>query len=613
MITLLLALLILASWVFWLTAAFLVWKFFHTPQTSAAKSCLPVSILKPVKGIDRGAYENFASFCRQEYPEFEILFGVAEPDDPVIALIEKLQHEFPTVPIRLVVAQPDMPNRKISLLSHLVKEAHYPLICASDSDMRVKPDYLWRVIQPLNDPHIGLVTCPYKGAQPRTLTARLECLYMGVTFLPSMLVGRKVLHMRFAVGATVALRRADLEQIGGFEAIGDYLADDYELGARIAATGLKVHLSDNIIDSILGETTFPEQWEREVRWAHCNQVSRPWQYPGLILSFSTPLAILLVLAAGFAPWAWGMLGISLTLRWGVGSLVTQWTDDQEGRHWLFWLPVRDCLTALVWCAGIVGRKVIWRGEVFTLRAGGRLVPGEDQIPFAESWLGRRLRSGIQLLDHFLIQVYRIFEFDQDENVLFRLSLHPAQRELTLPTGTEINKGDTVAILHFWNEHMPQIPASGATLNWAITFRRQMDHSLHELAVYIAHDPAMQRVTAFHGIPTFGTDHMEKLISRWGFERVTLEQDNRLWGRFARFWENLYTSWLVWAYNPASLNGKDLTQARQYELWITRQVLLEKYLEKADGKVLKMDALKTHSEQVRPSFPEDLSFHSGVHR
>jgi len=374
MLSMLLLLLILVSWLYWLLACYLVLDFFQTPPQLDTDFVPPVSILKPVKGLDAQAYQNFASFCRQDYPDYELLFGVADPADPVIPLVERLKRDFPERAVRLLVAPPFGANRKVSLLHHLEGQAHSPILVVSDSDMRATPGYLRQVVTPLADTHIGLVTCPYRGEMPLTLSAGLEALHMGATFLPSVVAGRKVLNMRFAMGATVALRRSDLARIGGFAAVADYLADDYQLGARIAKLGLKVHLSHYMMASILGPTTFHEQWDREVRWTRCIRASRPREYPTLLLTFSTPLSVALVLITGFAPQGLMALAVSLLLRWWVAWRVSDCTGDQEVRKWLLWLPVRDMLSALVWCAGGLGRTIIWRGEEFELLPDGRMQP-----------------------------------------------------------------------------------------------------------------------------------------------------------------------------------------------------------------------------------------------
>ena len=373
----LLWLLIAAGWCYRLLAWRMTRDFFRasSPGTAGEANFLPlVSILKPARGLDYEAYENLRSFCAQDYPEFEILVGVADPEDPYAPLVERLRREFPERPIRLVVTPPLGANRKVGILHHLAAQARYGILVVSDSDTRVTPDYLRRVVAPLADERIGLVTCPYRGDSALTLPALLEALYMGATFLPSVMVARYVLEMRFALGATVVLRTRDLARIGGFAAFADYLADDYQLGARLAGLGLGVHLSDYVVVCILGPTTFRDQWQREVRWARCSRLSRPWGYVGLPLTFSTFLSLLACLGYGFTFPGWMILAVSLLLRWKMAGSVADCIGDRVLRAHLVWLPLRDVLSALVWCAGFLGRRVVWRGEAFLLGRDGRMAP-----------------------------------------------------------------------------------------------------------------------------------------------------------------------------------------------------------------------------------------------
>ncbi|MGE5597913.1 MAG: bacteriohopanetetrol glucosamine biosynthesis glycosyltransferase HpnI [Bacteroidota bacterium] len=370
MLVWLLGMLTVVSWIYWLVASWLAREFFREPAAENLDFTPAVSILKPVKGVDPGAYENFASFCRQDYPQYEMIFGVADPTDPVIPVIERLMREFPERPIRLSVAEPRGANRKAGLLHHLAGQAAHDILVLSDSDIRVGPDYLRRVVAPLSDPKVGAVTCPYHGAEALTVAAGLEALHMGATFLPSVIVARRLLRMRFALGAGVALRRSDLARIGGFAALAEYLADDYQLGARLSDLGLRIQLSDYVLDIVLGAVTLREQWRREVRWARCNRVSRPREYPGLLLSFSTPLAAAWSLLSG----EWRVLAASVLIRWAIAWRLTGYTGDRATRAWLPWLPVCDFLEAAVWFAGGIGRRVIWRGEEFLLAGDGRMRP-----------------------------------------------------------------------------------------------------------------------------------------------------------------------------------------------------------------------------------------------
>jgi len=364
-----------ATWLFWLVASWCISSFFAKPQPQTHAPLPTVSILKPVRGLDAEAYENFCSFLEQDYPnDYEVLFGVTNPQDPALKLVQRLQRDFPDRKIAAFVAPRRGANDKVSILCHLAQQAANDVFVVCDSDMRVTPDYLRRICTPLQDPAVGLVTCLYRGERPKTFTARLEALYMVTTFLPSVFVGRRYLSTGFALGATNALRREQLLEIGGFAPILNHLADDYQLGVRVAATGHRIHFSDYVAQSTLGPTTFREQWQREVRWAKCTRISRPLEYPGLPLTFSTPVALATAASLGFSPLGWSVLGVSLVLRWLVGWQMAHHTHDTVFPRAWFWLPLRDLLTAAVWCAALVGQEVKWRGERFALRKGGYLQP-----------------------------------------------------------------------------------------------------------------------------------------------------------------------------------------------------------------------------------------------
>ena len=372
----LISLLVVAGWVFWILTLIFAYFFFVTeshPQTGYQS---PASILIPVKGLDYGAYDNFASFCRQNYPEYELLIGFFDPLDPARAVAEKLQNDLAFSNVRIFVAQPPGLNRKAAMLHFLAGQASHPLIVAVDSDMRASPEYLSAVVAPLSDPRVGLVTCTYRGVEPLSLTAKLESLHMGASFLPLVIVARKFLSMRFAMGATLALRRVDLEQMGGFAVVTDFLADDYQIGERIANLGFRVHLSRYVINCALGKTSFWEFWERQIRFARTNRVCRPLEYPGQIIYFSTPLALVLVVSSQFTPLAVDALIISLLLRWWVAWSISGWTGNAEMRRWLVFLPIQDSVSALVWVAGLFGSHVVWRGQRVRVLEDGRIaLPG----------------------------------------------------------------------------------------------------------------------------------------------------------------------------------------------------------------------------------------------
>jgi ceramide glucosyltransferase len=329
----------------------------------------PVSILKPLKGTDPEMYEGFRSHCLQDYPEHEILFGVSDSTDPAAALVERLQREFPHQPIRLVLCEKNLGvNGKVSSLVQLAAEAKYGILLVNDSDIRVAPDYLRTVIAELHSPNAGLVTCLYRGVPAKTLASRLESLGISADFVPGVLAAKQIEGgLQFGLGSTLAFRRKDLEAIGGFEAIVDYLADDYELGKRIAERGLRVVLSYSVVETFLPAYGFSGFFSHQLRWARTIRASRPGGYAGLLLTYTLPWAALCLLLARGATWVWGLLAVALMLRitmaWASAVSVLK---DEEAMRWLWLLPLRDFLTPVVWMAGMFGRKIVWRGEEFEL-------------------------------------------------------------------------------------------------------------------------------------------------------------------------------------------------------------------------------------------------------
>ena len=332
----------------------------------------PVSILKPLRGTDPEMYENFRSHCLQDYSEYEIIFGVSEANDPAVQLVEQLKAEFPQRAIRLMVCGEDLgANTKVSNLAQMVREARYEYLIVNDSDIRVEPDYLRRVLAPLTHPRIGLVTCLYRGVANSTLGSRLEVLGIGTDFAAGVLVAQAVENgIRFGLGSTLAFRRCDLEAIGGFEAIVDYLADDYQIGSRIAALGLKVRLSDVVVETLLPRYTFRGFLDHQLRWARTVRDSRFLGYVGTGLTFGLPWAMLALIFAKGAGWAWVLLAGTAVLRMAVAVVVGKFVlGDRQVMRFLALIPVRDVIAVLVWVRSFVGHDVLWRGTRFRLEKG----------------------------------------------------------------------------------------------------------------------------------------------------------------------------------------------------------------------------------------------------
>jgi ceramide glucosyltransferase len=332
----------------------------------------PVSILKPLKGTDPHIYQSFRSHCLQDYPEYEIIFGVADPDDPAIASVQQLQREFPQRTIRLILCPEKFgPNVKVSNLEQMQQTARYDYLLVNDSDIRVEPDYLRRVIAPLSRNEVGMVTCLYRGIAEPTLGSRLESLGISTDFCAGVLVARQLeggLH--FGLGSTLAFRRADLARIGGFRSIVDHLADDYELGHRIAGLGLQVLLSDVVVETHLPAYNFRNFFEHQTRWARGVRDSRLGGYIGLISTFGLMWALLNLIFAHGALWSWAALAVVTLLRFTVALVVGGNVLHDRILHRNLWLlPLRDLIAVGVWIVSFFGHTVTWRGDRFVLKNG----------------------------------------------------------------------------------------------------------------------------------------------------------------------------------------------------------------------------------------------------
>jgi ceramide glucosyltransferase len=336
------------------------------------QSLPPISILKPLKGTDPEIYESFRSHCLQDYPEYEIIFGVNDPNDPAIDSVKELQREFPNRRIQLVVSEKILgPNVKVSNMAQMLAEARYDRLIVNDSDIRVAPDYLRRVTAPLANSRVGMVTCLYRGVAGSTLGSRLEALGISTDFCASVLAARQLEGgIRFGLGSTLAFRRAELEKIGGFTSFVDYLADDYELGKRIAGLGLTVNLSDVVVETYLPSYRPREFFAHQLRWARGVRDARAGGYLGLVFTFGLLWALLALPASGGALWAWGGLGVTLFLRFAVALVVGRGVLQDRGTMKDIWLiPLRDLLAVVIWIASLGGHTVTWRGDRFRLKDG----------------------------------------------------------------------------------------------------------------------------------------------------------------------------------------------------------------------------------------------------
>jgi ceramide glucosyltransferase len=350
--------------------------FFRRERARKLREYTPgVSVLKPVRGIDFGSYENFASFCRQDYPDYEILFAINDSADPAAQLIHRLIADFPERRIRLLVGAEHLgANRKVNNLARLAKEAQHEILVLSDGDVRVGPNYLREVVAPFADGGTGAVTCFYRAIAEKNLGAELEAIGAASDFFAGVLMADGMEGMSFALGASIATTKRWLGKIGGFAAFADMLADDYELGHRIAKAGGLVVLSREVVWTMYPAQTARGFWDHQLRWARTVRLCRPASYFGLLLTHGLPWALLAAVVAPTRGIGAAYLLAYLVLRSIMAWVVGVWGVGDDVLRRKFWLiPLRDLLNFGVWLASFASNRITWGGDDYVLRKG-RMIP-----------------------------------------------------------------------------------------------------------------------------------------------------------------------------------------------------------------------------------------------
>lgn len=366
----------LIPFVYYCVAILATLRFFRRERGKALPDFQPpVSILKPVRGVDFGSYENFASFCRQDYPDYEILFCVNDLSDPAVPVVQKVMSDFPERRIRLLTGAPRLgTNQKVNNLVLLSKEAQHEILVQSDADVRVGPNYLKEMAAPFADPQLGVLSCVYRSVAQPNLGAELEAIGAASDFFAGALVADWKEGVTFALGASVATTKSWLAKIGGYEAIADLLADDYEIGNRVHQAGGKVLLSREVVWTMYPAQTLRGFWQHQVRWARTTRVVRPFSFFGLLVTHGLPWAVLGALVAPNAAIATTYLLAYLILRASVAWVVGIWgINDEVLRRKLWLIPFRDAVHFLVWLAGFTSNRVNWGGVEYQIR-GGKMTP-----------------------------------------------------------------------------------------------------------------------------------------------------------------------------------------------------------------------------------------------
>jgi ceramide glucosyltransferase len=360
-------------------------RFRRRPKTLPA-FMPPVSVLKPLHGAEPGLREFLEGFFQLDYPEYEILFCARRETDPGLAIARELSKKYPLVPVRILTSgDPPWPNARCFSLNEMKAVARHDILVITDSDVRVKAGYLRAVVNPFREERIGLVTCVYRGlATQGGFWARLEGLGMSVEMTSGVLVAEMLEGMRFALGPSMVVRKSCVDQIGGFEKLGDYYADDFMLGKLIAESGNAVVLSDHVIDHCIVNTKFEKSLGHQWNWMKSTRFSRPMGHLGTGLTFGLPFGVLVWVTAalGGRPW----LGLA-ALAWTVAARVLQsmlvgWfvVKDKEAVRLAWLYPLRDLMGSLLWMASYLSRRIGWRDDFFELTGRGevRLIPAEER-------------------------------------------------------------------------------------------------------------------------------------------------------------------------------------------------------------------------------------------
>jgi ceramide glucosyltransferase len=378
-----LLLLALASFAYYVVAIVAALRFFRRRDAASlpAHFTPPISILKPIYGLDRESYENYASFCTQDYPDYEILFCVSDEQDPALPLIQQLARDFPQCRIHLLIgSEPLGVSDKVNKLCRMAREARHEILAVSDSDVRVEPEYLRAIAAPFRDPSVGAVTCLYRGLTDGSFAANLEAIGNSTDFTAGVLVAWLFAPVNFTLGATMATTKKCLAEIGGFESLVDHFSDDYELGNRIAAHGHRVELSTFPVSIVYPQQTLADAFRHQLRWNVSIRFSRPAGHLGLIFTQALALALL---AAVFAPSA--ASAISLLVGYLLLRGISAWVVGVYGmrdagvRRNMELLPLRDAFAFIVWVASFFPQRIHWRGREFYVR-DKRLVPPAPRQP-----------------------------------------------------------------------------------------------------------------------------------------------------------------------------------------------------------------------------------------
>jgi len=360
--------------IYYLIALYSSWRFFRRPaqasNTPDSDFTPPVSILKPVRGLDPEAYKNFASFCVQDYPEYEVLFCV-DPKDEAVPVLEQLKRDFPERRIRLLFGSGrNGINDKVARLVRLTNEAQYDFFVITDSDVRVEPGYLRSVIAPFRNPHVGAATCLYAPTEDRTVLQKLQSVAMISDFFAGIIVAWKLDGVKFTLGQSIITTRQNIVGFGGYQTLEDRPADDLFIGRLAAEQGLETKLLPYVVRTVADFHSLNELLRKRLRWMTVMRYMRPFGHFGLLFTWGLPWSCVAVAAHPSPPVAFAYLGSYLVLRIAMAWFIGAWGMRQTG----LWkrmplIPVWDGVAFLIWLASFTQTTIRWRGVDYFIRQG----------------------------------------------------------------------------------------------------------------------------------------------------------------------------------------------------------------------------------------------------
>jgi ceramide glucosyltransferase len=369
--------LVLAALVYQVLSLGCLWRFFNQSRIPHPSPPLPgISVFKPLKGLEETTRECLESFLTQDYHPYQVIFGVKDPADPLLPLLQELQRAFPQQQVEIVICPENLGlNPKVSTLRQLEPRAVYGLLVIADADVRVGPDFLSRMAAALQEPGVGLVSCPYRAGAVKTLGAGFEALTIAADFIPSVATAFYVEGIRFALGATMGFTRQALAAMGGFAALADFLADDYQLGWQVAQAGYRVGLLPYVVETSNPKMGFKEYLGHQLRWARTYRVCRPRGYLAYGITHALVYSTVLFLASGMAPWALGLMGATLAVRSVLVLFSERWAL-RGSLPWTFFflLPLKDFLSWGIWLLSFLGSRVTWQQARFRVTREGKLAP-----------------------------------------------------------------------------------------------------------------------------------------------------------------------------------------------------------------------------------------------